>query len=485
MNNTYFNHLNFTINERKNTLKNILDILVNNKQKIINSLYLDLHKPQYESYFMEILQIENEIKYHLDYFESWLEERKWISPFKNMSLFFSGMGHSYVQRKPFGNVLIIGAWNYPLNLSLMPLIGAISAGNKSMVILPDFDYTHHTTNLLIKLFNIPKLNKYVIFSNGGEKNVKKMLKYKWDLIFYTGSKKVGKFIYESAASQLTPTILELGGKSPCVIDEEINELLVRRIVWGKLTNSGQTCIAPDYFLVKDCVKDKFLKMLVKTINEFYGKDPQKSECYARIINSKSLNRLKNIIDNDKPFLYHGGKIDIKNLYIEPTIIDFKNDKINFHKSACMADEIFGPIFPIYSYNNVFENIEIINKYKNPLTAYLFCKNSKGLSEFIKSGSIVINDTLMQMNSSTPFGGIGDSGIGNYHGKYSFDSFTYQKSILKRYKYGEINLRFPPYTKIKYDQLLLFSKYVTKKNRYTLLLFLLGFILLRKAYISMY
>lgn len=429
---------------------------------------------------MEILQIENEIKYHLDYFESWLVESKWISPFKNMSLFFSGMGQSYIQKKPFGNVLIIGAWNYPLNLSLMPLIGAISAGNKAMVILPDINYTHHTTNLLLKLFNISDLNKYVIFISGGEKNVKKMLKYKWDLIFYTGSKNVGKFIYESAASQLTPTILELGGKSPCIIDEEINELLVKRIVWGKLTNSGQTCIAPDYFLVKECVKNKFIKMLVKTITEFYGTDPQQSNNYGRIVNSKSLYRLKNIIETDKRFLFYGGKVDTTNLYIEPTIIDFNNDKISFYKSACMADEIFGPIFPIYSYNNVYETIEVINKYKNPLTAYLFCKNPKRLLEFIQSGSIVINDTLMQMNTSTPFGGIGNSGIGNYHGKYSFDSFTYQKSILKRYKYGEIHLRFPPYTITKYDQLSLFSKYITKRSKYRFLFFILGIVILRVA-----
>ena len=434
-----------SIAERKTNLQLLNKLLNTEKEAICNTLFQDLHKPTFESLYLEIKQVQHDIQYHLDNLENWTSQQIFINPLRYLTLTLTGYGKTYVESKPRGKSLIIGAWNYPINLSLQPLVGSISAGNETLVVFPALDYTPKTSTLMIALFNkYFKNNKYISAKIGGKENIAKILQTKWDFIFYTGSSKVGKIIYEEAAKQLTPVVLELGGKSPCIIDKQSNiNLLVKRILWGKLTNCGQTCISPDYFLVDEKFGDEFVKILINTVKDFYGKDIKKSPDYARIINTQAFKRLTTIIENDKRFIEYGGKSDFNQLFIEPTIINFKHNKEAFLNSFSMQDEIFGPIIPIFYFKDILETKAVINKYPEPLVAYLFTSKWKE-DDDIKAGSIVVNDTLIQMSSPLPFGGIGNSGIGKYHGKHSFDIFSYQRSKLIRYKWGEIPARFPPY-----------------------------------------
>ena len=478
MNNTSLLYDQIPITIRRNILNSLKNMISQNQEELIDDLYFDLHKPKFEVKHMEIFPILNEIDYHLEHFESWLEEKKSINPLNYLSLVLSSTNKCTIKRLPFGKVLIIGAWNYPLNLSIIPLIGAISAGNTVMLVLPDLDYTHHTSNKLYNLFNSYFPNsEYLTVSYGGKSKLDIILKYKWDLIFYTGSQRVGKIMYSKAAEQLTPIVLELGGKSPCIIESDINKLLIKRLVWGKLTNAGQTCIAPDYILVNEKYGEKILKEIKNTIIEFYGDNQFKSKDLSRIVNKSNFNRLKNILDIDKNYIYYGGNSAEDNLYIQPTILDFRSNLLGFLESESMKNEIFGPIIPIFQYQSINNIITILEKHPTPLTAYLFGNNTKKYEHLIKSGSLVYNDTLMQMNTPLPFGGVGTSGMGNYHGKYTFDTFTYQKSILERGKYGEISLRFPPYNNCyKLSLMEKLSKYVKNSNLIykSLLIFVLFF-----------
>ena len=458
-----------SIDERKKNLQLLNNLLTNERDAICKALYLDLHKPRFESLYLEIKQVQQDIQYHHDNLENWVSQNVFINPLKYLTLFLTGYGEAYIESKPRGKSLIIGAWNYPINLSLQPLVGSISAGNQTVVVFPSVDYTPNTSNLMIRLFNnYFKDNKYISARLGGKENITKLLQTKWDFIFYTGSNKVGKIIYEQAAKQLTPVILELGGKSPCIVDKQTNiNLLVKRILWGKLTNCGQTCISPDYFLVDETFGDEFVTLLIKNIEEFYGNEIKNSPDYSRIVNKRAFKRLTNIIENDKKFIEYGGKFDESLLFIEPTIINFKTNKDRFLRSHSMQDELFGPVIPIYYFKDIAETTEIINKYPEPLVVYLFTNKWKSIENDLKAGSIVINDTLIQMSSPLPFGGVGNSGIGNYHGKYSFDAFSYQRSKLIRYKYGEIPARFPPYNIrwkqyiIKLSQTIFSLKYLQK------------------------
>ena len=252
-----------------------------------------------------------------------------INPLRYLTLFLTGYGRAIIENRPRGNCLIIGAWNYPIQLSLKPLVGAISAGNNVTIVFPDIDYTNHTTTLLITLFNrYFKDIDNIQVAVGGKNNVTELLKRKWDFIFYTGSGNVGKIIYKKAAENLTPVVLELGGKSPCIVEEQYNEsLMVKRILWGKLTNCGQTCISLDYFLVNEKYGDKFIKLLQKTIVDFYGNKISSSDDYGRIINKRAHERLVNIINHDKNYIEYGGRYSTDDLFIQPTIINFKRDKM--------------------------------------------------------------------------------------------------------------------------------------------------------------
>ena len=435
------------IPKRKKCLSILKKLLTDEKDKICEALKKDLHKPYFESYYLEINQVEHEIQYHLDNFQNWISQELFINPIRYLTLFLTGYGRTIIENRPRGNCIIIGAWNYPIELTLKPLIGSISAGNTTTIVFPDKDYTEHTSELLINLFNkyfngIDTINVEI----GGKENVSKLLKKKWDLIFYTGSTHIGRIIYKNAAENLTPVVLELGGKSPCIVEKQNNmDLLVKRILWGKLTNCGQTCISPDYFLVNENIGSEFISLLKKNISEFYGEDIVSSKDYGRIVNQKAFDRLTAIINNDKEYIEYGGEYNIDKLFIQPTIVNFKKDKTSFIKSKCMENEIFGPIIPIYYFNKYEEINQIVKLHNDPLVCYIFSNKSNIINDQIRCGSIVYNDTLIQMSTPLPFGGIGNSGIGKYHGKSTFDIFSYQRSKLIRYNFGELILcRFPPY-----------------------------------------
>ena len=434
------------IHERKNSLIILKKMLRNEKNSICDALNKDLHKSFFESYYLEINQVEHDLQYHLDNLDNWVHQELFINPLKYLTLFLTGYGRAIIENKPRGNCLIIGAWNYPIALSLKPLIGSISAGNNTTIVFPDLEYTKNTSNLLINLFNkYFKDNKYINVKLGGKDNITQLLTRKWDFIFYTGSSRIGKIIYQKAAENLTPVILELGGKSPCIVDKQYNmDLLVKRMLWGKLANCGQTCISPDYFLVNENIGEDFIKLLIKNIHEFYGNNIYSSKDYGRIINSQAHSRLIDIIKNDKDYIEYGGNYN-DDLFIEPTIINFKNNKAEFLNSKCMDNEIFGPIIPVYYFKSYEEVNEIIKKFNEPLVCYIFSNKKNILKDEFRCGSVVYNDTMIQMASPLPFGGVGKSGIGKYHGKHTFDVFSYQRSKLIRFNFGEfVDVRFPPY-----------------------------------------
>ncbi|MGK7882870.1 MAG: aldehyde dehydrogenase family protein, partial [Crocosphaera sp.] len=347
---------------------------------------------------------------------------------------------AFIQSQPKGVVLIISPWNYPISLAIMPLIGAISAGN--CAIIKPSELSPNTSNILEKIINNNFDNRYLKVIQGGKETSEKLLKEKWDHIFFTGSPSVGKIVMQAAAKKLTPVTLELGGKSPCIVDKNINiQETAKRIVWGKFLNAGQSCIAPDYLLVNRSIKSQLLEAITQRIKEFYGEDPSKSTDYGRIINQYHFKRLSSLLTSGNIII--GGKIRPEENYISPTIID--NISPEF---PIMEDEIFGPILPILDYNELEEAINFINKRPKPLAIYLF-SNDKNQEEIVirntRSGGVGINDTLMQYAVLTlPFGGIGKSGIGSYHGKASFETFSHYKSVLKRSFWLETNLRFPPY-----------------------------------------
>ena len=432
---TFFN-LNSTkdISFRKEQLKKLNKVIVDHEKDIINALNKDLGKSEFESYSTEIGMVLSEISYALKHIDNWTKVEKVKTPMTNFK------SKSYIYPEPYGNVLIISPWNYPFQLTLLPLVGAVAAGNTA--IIKPSSSSIHTSKIMEKIINENFPEEFIHVLDVESKESRKVLDEKFDYIFYTGSPSVGKMVMKKAAENLTPITLELGGKSPCIVDKEGDlELFAKRITWGKLLNSGQTCVAPDYLYVHKDIKEEFIKYLIKYIEEFYGKDMENNEDYVRIINEKHFNRLNNLIDRDK--VIYGGNSDLEKLYIEPTIMD----NVNWNDKV-MAEEIFGPIFPILEYDSIVEVIEEIKKRPRPLALYIFSTNEKIIDKVINNisfGGGCINDTIMHLtNPNMPFGGIGNSGMGSYHGKYSFDTFTHYKSISNKSLSPDIEMRYPPY-----------------------------------------
>ncbi|NMB07974.1 MAG: aldehyde dehydrogenase [Tissierellia bacterium] len=431
-----FFNLNSTkdISFRKEQLKKLNKVIVDHEKDIINALNKDLGKSEFESYSTEIGMVLSEISYALKHIDNWTKVEKVKTPMTNFK------SKSYIYPEPYGNVLIISPWNYPFQLTLLPLVGAVAAGNTA--IIKPSSSSIHTSKIMEKIINENFPEEFIHVLDVESKESRKVLDEKFDYIFYTGSPSVGKMVMKKAAENLTPITLELGGKSPCIVDKEGDlELFAKRITWGKLLNSGQTCVAPDYLYVHKDIKEEFIKYLIKYIEEFYGKDMENNEDYVRIINEKHFNRLNNLIDRDK--VIYGGNSDLEKLYIEPTIMD----NVNWNDKV-MAEEIFGPIFPILEYDSIVEVIEEIKKRPRPLALYIFSTNEKIIDKVINNisfGGGCINDTIMHLtNPNMPFGGIGNSGMGSYHGKYSFDTFTHYKSISNKSLSPDIEMRYPPY-----------------------------------------
>ena len=426
------NKSKLSVSERINYLHKLKKEIINNEENIYSALKKDLNKPKFEVYTSEIGFLLNEIKLFIKHLNKWSKPRKVKSSIINFP------SNDFVYSEPYGKVLIISPWNYPFQLAILPVLSAFSCGNT--VVLKPSEHTPETSKLVNKIISKIFPSYLICVVEGDYKIASKLLKSKWDYIFFTGSVRVGKIVAAEAAKQLTPHTLELGGKSPCIIDKKINlKTACKRIVWGKFMNAGQTCVAPDYILVHKSIKSSLVRELSKRIEFTFGKNLSANT--TKIVNKENFNRLINLINANK--ILFGGDYDSNKSKIYPTIIDEPNIK-----SEIMQSEIFGPILPIFSFEKVSEIDKIILSNPDPLALYVF-SNDKEFSENIirryRFGGGVVNDTIIHLtNPNLPFGGIGNSGYGSYHGKSSFDLFTHKKSIVKRKMWLENNLRYAPY-----------------------------------------
>lgn len=424
------------VDYRIKSLKKLNDIIKKNEDKILSELKKDLGKSNFEGYVTEVGILYDDINFHIKNVKKWSSEEKRKSPI----VYYPSK--SYIYKEPYGVTLIIGPFNYPFQLVIAPLIGAISAGNTA--IIKPSENSRNIALLLEKLINENFPGGYLRVVNplGGKETVSLLLDKPFDYIFFTGSVRVGKLVMQKAAQHLTPVTLELGGKSPCIVDSDAKlKLAAKRIVWGKFLNAGQTCVAPDYLCVHKSVKDELLKLIINEIRVQFGENVRNSEDYPRIVNKSSLERLSGYLNDGK--IYYGGNIDEDNLYMEPTLI-IKPDL----NSPLMSDEIFGPILPILVYEDLDNVIKFINHREKPLALYYFSESKKKIKYVLTSttsGGVTINDTIIHVaNPNLPFGGVGNSGVGKYHGKESFETFTHNKSVMKRGTFIEFNIRFAPY-----------------------------------------
>jgi aldehyde dehydrogenase (NAD+) len=419
---------------RKQQLEALMQSIIKYEEEINEALYSDLKKSKEETWSSETGLLLKEIKYAIKNLYRWMKPKKVSTGL----LTFPSSAKSY--RDPLGVVLIISPWNYPLQLLLVPLTGAIAAGN--CVVLKPSELAPATEKILVKIIEETFSEDYVkiVTGNGAEIVPEMMANFKFDHIFYTGSTIVGKEIYKLAANDLIPVTLELGGKSPCIVEADADiKVAGKRIVLGKFINAGQTCIAPDYILVHESIKDKLLNELSSTIHQFYTADPSSSYDYGKIINAKRFETLTSFLTEGK--IFSGGNFNKETLYIEPTILTdiSMNDEI-------MKQEIFGPLLPVISYSSTDEAMNIVLQNKNPLSFYLFTKNKKTEDSWIKKipfGGGCINNTVWQFtNLNMPFGGIGNSGIGAYHGKKTFEVFSHEKPVLKTATWLDPSIKYP-------------------------------------------
>lgn len=421
---------------RKAQLARLKQSIVSHEQHIIDALKQDLGKSEFEAYATEIGFVLDSIGNMTKNLDDWMKPESVKTPLHLQP------AKSFVLREPYGSVLIIGPFNYPFQLIMEPLIGAIIGGNCAIV--KPSETTTNVAKIIRIIIEEAFSPHYIRVVEGEREEVTALIHASFDYIFFTGSVNVGKVIAKAAAERLTPITLELGGKSPAIVDQTANlDLAAKRIAWGKFMNTGQTCVAPDYICVHDSVKDEFLKKLKKTIRTFYGKDAQASPDYGRIVSEQHFDRLAEILDQESDHIVLGGSTDRDDLYIEPTVLD----QIHWN-SPSMEDEIFGPIMPIMTYSDLPLLLRQIRKLPKPLSAYMFSENERATDFFLEElpfGGGCINDTVSHVGSSyLPFGGIGTSGVNSYHGKSSFETFTHAKSILKKSTKFSTSVVFPPY-----------------------------------------
>lgn len=422
------------INHRKEKLKKFSHVISLHENDIIEALYKDFGKPAFEAYLTEINVVQSDLKDAIKNINAWAKPKKVRASILNFP------SSDYIYTEPYGKTLIISPWNYPFQLAICPLIAAYAAGNS--IVLKPSELTPHTSSLISKIIRETFDVKEAVAVLGDAEIAKSQLSKKWDYIFFTGSPAVGKEVAKAAAENLTPVTLELGGKNPCIIDKSANlQIAAKRIVWGKFINAGQTCIAPDYLLIHKGIKVKFIRLLQQEIVNAYGEDPKLSPDFTRIVNKKHFLRLVEMIEEDKTIT--GGTYDDENLYIAPTLID--EPALD---SAIMKDEIFGPLLPLISYDSESDLEKIISRYEKPLSLYVFTEDKTFAERIIQKfsfGGGCINDTVVHFsNKRLPFGGVGNSGMGAYHGKKSYDTFSHQKSIVKKATWLDIPLRYAPY-----------------------------------------
>uniref|UniRef100_A0A0N4V6Q3 Aldehyde dehydrogenase n=1 Tax=Enterobius vermicularis TaxID=51028 RepID=A0A0N4V6Q3_ENTVE len=421
------------LDTRKKQLLALRKLFVDECDALTNAVYMDLRRRPELTHSIEIGCVIVEIDYILEHLKDW------ASPKHVEKTFLSLLDTPLIVKDPYGVVLIISPWNYPINLLFMPLIPAIAAGNT--VILKPSELAPNTTSLISELITKYFDPQYLAVVCGGVNETTELLKERFDHIFYTGGPKVAKSIMVAAARNLTPVTFELGGKCPVVVEEDANiELSAKRIAWGKWMNCGQTCLAPDYILVKSTVKAKLIAALQSTVVEFYGEVPQKSEDYSRIINQMHFDRLNAILEKSAAsIVYKGGEPDRGDLFIPPVILEASPD------DPVMQEEIFGPLLPVVTVEGLSEAIDFIKSREKPLAAYIFTKNDKDAERFYtetSSGAVCVNDVIMHLTVDTlPFGGVGNSGMGRYRGKFGFDTFTHEKAVLKRAFFTERLIEF--------------------------------------------
>ncbi len=432
---------------RKQQLLNLKAILLKYEKEIYSALYEDLKKSPEECWVTEIGIVLSEINHVLNNID------KWARPQKVKTNLLNFPSSSFILNEPMGVVLIISPWNYPLQLLLKPAIGAIAAGN--CVVLKSSEFAPATSKLMKRMIKECFDDKYVLFTEGeGSVVVPEMMnQFCFDYVFFTGSPFIGKLIYQMAANQLVPVTLELGGKSPCVIEADADlKVAAKRIAVTKFSNAGQMCVAPDYLLIHSSVKERFVEILKTTLHNFFTDNPQKISDYGKIINHQQFNRIIRYLHHGK--IIYGGRYDHENLFIEPTLMD----DIDLN-SVIMQEEIFGPILPMITFNTFEEAVKIIEKNKNPLAFYVFTssneKEKKWLESIAFGGGCINNACWHLTNPHLPFGGRGFSGTGLYQGKYTFDTFSHKKSILKTPTWFDPSFKYPPFS----GKLKLFKKFI--------------------------
>ncbi|MBS1596662.1 MAG: aldehyde dehydrogenase [Bacteroidetes bacterium] len=421
---------------RRQQLLLLKKALLKYEQEINEALYSDLKKSPEESYASEFGLVLAEINLSIKHLRKWMQPKRVSTNLVNLP------SSSLIYRDPLGVALIIAPWNYPFQLLMIPLVGAIAGGNCAVLKPSELSSaTSHITAKIIEEIFSPEYIK-IVQGDGASVIPNLMRSFRFDHIFYTGSIPVGKIIYQMAAPELIPVTLELGGKSPVIVEADANiEVAARRIAIGKFLNAGQTCIAPDYLLIHSSVKAKFIDAIKKTIEEFYSEDPSDSSSYGKIINERRFDALINYLSQGK--IIAGGNHDKSKLYISPTIIDHVAMDV-----PLMKEEIFGPILPIHEFTDMRQALNIIQQNPNPLSLYIFTSNTKKEKEWVNAvsfGSGCVNNTAWQFaNHHLPFGGVGYSGMGAYHGKYTFDVFTHAKPVMKTPNWFDPNIKYPPF-----------------------------------------
>lgn len=440
---SYFEtHATLPVSARIDALKRLKSCIKENEDRIAKAICADLGKSNFESYMCETGLVLSEISYMLRHIRSFCREKTVATPLPQFA------SRSFIKPSPYGVVLIMSPWNYPFLLSIDPLVDAIAAGNT--VILKPSAYSPHTSAVIEEIITSVFPQEYVAVVHGGREENQALLDEKFDYIFFTGSKNVGRMVLEKAAPNLTPATLELGGKSPCIVDASANlPLAARRIVFGKFLNCGQTCVAPDYLLCEASVKDVLIQLLKSEILKQYSHDPIHNSNYGCIINERHFDRILHLIDPAK--LAHGGGSDRKKLKIEPTLLDH----VDF-RDAVMQEEIFGPVLPILTFNTIDEVIHTVNSNPKPLALYHFSSDKHAIREIREKcsfGGGCTNDVVIHLaTSNMGFGGTGESGMGAYHGKVGFDTFSHKKSIVDKKTWIDLPMRYQPYKKL-YGKLL--------------------------------
>lgn len=427
---------------RMTQLKKLRQLITEYEPAILEALHKDLHKSTFEGWGVEVGVILTEADYFMRNLKQWMRGKRLRTPI------FHFRSHSYIQSIPYGNTLIIAPWNYPFLLSMRPLLGAIAAGNTA--IIKPSEHAPHTAAVIERMINTHFDPAYLHVVNTDAAGSSKLLEQPYAFIFYTGGSQVGRIVYQAAARNLTPVVLEMGGKNPCIIEPSADlNITASRITWGKFSNAGQTCVAPDYLLVHSSIRDALIEKVIQNIESFFHNDLIASEDYGRIINEQHVARIQKLIEGQK--VIYGGMVKPELRFIEPTLIE-----VTDMDAPIMQEEIFGPVLPILSYTHPDEIWPILERNPDPLVLYIFTTDDRSVQQFAEeasSGDMVVNEVVLHFGHlHFPIGGKGASGIGKYQGKYSFDVFSHQKSVMHRKFFPDLSIRYPPYDQGKVNTL---------------------------------